>query len=848
MMRFLPIILIIGCKTGEPPVYPEPAPLVAGAPRVGAAQAAFEMPVGTPLSGYTARCSCASGWSRPDKRDSAYNYTFVESAGVHVTPGIAAIWVENGDDHLLTIKTDSIYSFDGLPLAISERLEELTGEELTGKVVHTTNHSHASWGAFSQAKAFYLGHDRYNEEIFQRFVTASVDVAMEAYENRQPAKIGIGWAKDWDPNDRVYRDRRGANNDLAVWDDREPGMGKDPHLAVVRYDTLDDEPIAMTVNFGIHGIVISDEGAMASAEAGGSIEAAVREAFDEEVVVMFTQGAGGDASPAGISDEDFAKYESLGVLAVDAIYDLWSQTPTSAEPIVLHTASRHIPQYIDQIQVTRNGTVDWYYTDYDEDANPDDIIYTESGELASPIDEFNTKYGAAFCGTGNFDFPVGGLASEVYPYNYCLEVELVSQLITAFFDIEPGEMPLPLPETLKAGTTASRLGPISTLTPEGETVEQDLFIGFFPGESTAMYVEQWRRRVRDELGFENSLHISYSQDHEGYLLIPEDWLLGEYESDITIWGPLQGEHIMEGVLQMGAEVLSSDKHEDPDPWKQYTPTTYWEEALPTIAPDPTPDAGTKLMESPEWDLEDSSRPERIWLPWDFQLALNEPTELPRVQGSRQLLWIGGDPAVDFPNVTLQRLEGEDWVTVTTVSGREVSEEIADILIAHTPDPLYPADAEQTHYWWATWQAVGPHHMRAKLPLGTYRLHVSGQRYSGGATTWPWPSEPYEVAGEPFELLPAALTLLQDTGGLLVSIEGPADGFRLVHIDGHSRGHNPIEGPALLSVYSASGLMDEITIDPTSTADGKSRIAYEITEDAVSVTVTDAYGNTGSLSL
>jgi len=848
MKRIIPLILLFACKSGEPPEYPEPAPLVAGAPMVGAAQAAFEMPVGTPLGGYTARCSCASGWGRPDKRDSAYNYTFVESAGVHVTPGIAAIWLENGDDHLLTIKTDSIYSFDELPTAISERLEELTGEELTGKVVHTTNHSHASWGAFSKAKAFYLGHDRYNEEIFQRFVEAGVNVAMEAYENRQPAKIGIGWATDWDPNNRVYRDRRGVNNDLVVWDDREPGMGKDPHLAVVRYDTLDDKPIAITVNFGIHGILLGDEAAMVSAEAGGSVEGALREAFDEEVVVMFTQGAGGDASPSGNDDADFAQYESIGVLAVDAIYDLWSRTPTSDEPIYLHTASRHIPQYINQIRVTRNGTVDWYYADYEADAYADDLIYDENGDLISPIDEFNTRYGAAFCGTGNFDFPVGGLNSDIFPYNYCLEVELVSQLITAFFDIEPGDMPLPLPETLKAGTTASRIWPMATLTPEGETLNQDLFVGFFPGESTAMYVEQWRRRVHDELGFPNSLHISYSQDHEGYLLIPEDWILGEYEADITVWGPLQGEHIMEGVLQLGSEVLSSDKHEDPDPWKQYTPTTYWDEALPTIAPDLSSAAGTQLFAAPEWDLEDSSRPERIWLPMDFVLDLSEPEQLPRVQGTRQLLWVGGDPGVDFPNVTLQRLNGTDWETVTTVSGRPVSEELPDILLSHTPDPLYPAEAEQTHYWWATWQAVGPHHTRANLPLGTYRLHVSGNRYSGGATTWPWPTEPYEFAGEPFELTPGQVTLEADTNGLWASLVGPTDGFRMIHIDGTSRSHNPIVGPITLSAHSASSLIEQISLDVGSTTNGQSWIEYEIPADAVSITLSDADGNTGSLSL
>ena len=315
-------------------------------------------------------------------------------------------------------------------------------------------------------------------------------------------------------------------------------------------------------------------------------------------------------------------------------------------------------------------------------------------------------------------------------------------------------MVLPLPETLKAGTAASRIWPLPTLTPDGEVVNQDLFVGYFPGETTAMYAEQWRRRVNDELGIPNSLMVGYSQDHEGYLLIPEDWLVGGYESDITIWGPLQGEHIMEGVLQMGQEVLLSDYHEDPDPWKDYTPTYYWDEELPTIEPDLSPQAGTEIIAEPEaWSQGDSSRPEKLWLPPEFALNLGIPDQLPRVQGNLQFAWIGGDPAVDFPNVKLQRLEGETWTNVTTRSGRVVTEALPDILLGYTPDPLYPAESEQTHYWWATWQAVGPHHQRANLPLGTYRLHIDGQKYTGVHKLGHGPRRPTKSPAPPLSWCP-----------------------------------------------------------------------------------------------
>ena len=51
-----------------------------------------------------------------------------------------------------------------------------------------------------------------------------------------------------------------------------------------------------------------------------------------------------------------------------------------------------------------------------------------------PIDEFNAPYGAAFCGDGSFEIPVGDIGSTVPPYSSCMDVELITGLLYAFFD------------------------------------------------------------------------------------------------------------------------------------------------------------------------------------------------------------------------------------------------------------------------------------------------------------------------------------------------------------------------------------------------------------------------------
>ena len=240
------------------------------------------------------------------------------------------------------------------------------------------------------------------------------------------------------------------------------------------------------------------------------------------------QTGAGDCSPRGDSggERSYSRLEVLGERALEPILALWEQTPTASAPIRLETASRHIWQHHDQIQVTRNGTVDWYYpptgSDPEEDddwVEPDNIIWNEDGTLASPFDEFNAPVGAAFCGDDSAFLPIGTIEDvTVYPYTSCTTVDVMMPVVSAFIDVPLEELPTPVTESYKAGTTASRLGPIPMRLADGTTVEEDLLAGFFPAEVTSMYAQQWRRRSEAEHGYTMALPIGYAQDHEGYFL------------------------------------------------------------------------------------------------------------------------------------------------------------------------------------------------------------------------------------------------------------------------------------------------------------------------------------------
>ncbi|MEC8422405.1 MAG: hypothetical protein VX000_01440, partial [Myxococcota bacterium] len=518
---------------------------------------------------------------------------------------------------------------------------------------------------------------------------------------------------------------------------------------------------------------------------------------------------------------------------------LYDATPTSAAPIRLETVTRSIDTRRDGIRVHRDyGVLEYAAYDPSPDFSPDEVLYDEAGRIVSPIDEFNTEMGGAFCGEDTPLIPGVSIGSESYPYNSCVEVDVIGDVIAGFFGLE--DMPKPLPESLRAKTSATRIGPLPIRNAAGEEVSDEVLLAFFPGETTATYTEQFRRRARAELGYDYAIPFGFAMDHEGYLLIPEDWLKGGYESNINLWGPLQGEHIMEGLLRAVDDVLATDTIEPHDPLGLYMDTQYPDEPLPEHAPDITPEAGSPVTSFPDYLL----------VPLDgLPLELAPAPVVRRVNDIVQFVWEGGDPGVDLPEVYLEvRTADGSWREVTTASGRPVHSPMHDFILSTTPDPLYPFEVAQRHSWWLAWQPVSHTVDRAGLPLGVYRFHIYGDSYDGGATTWPWPASPYELTSPEFEVVPADIALAWDGETLTGSLEAPTSGFRLIDMEGSSRGANPVRGAMITAIYEDA--QAPLTASEEWVEGGVTtwRVDTAALSGAVAISVRDEYGNAGLLEL
>jgi hypothetical protein len=756
----------------------------------GAAGGTLDLPVGVPLGGYTDRDRALGSSPGPDPRSSDYRTDFVPSAGWQTRIPADVLWLENGIETAILVRMDLIYSFDGLTEAIGAELSQRVGRDLGDSVFTMASHSHASYGPFTKAFVLFFGGDFFNQEIFDRLVQQLADLATTAWESRQEAAIGLGIDPAFDPIgvDQVFHDRRGENDALPAPDGSPTGPGwKDAQATMLRVDGVDGSPIAALFSFGIHGTVLGGSNNLISSDAPGHISNLLQQRHGGPRWI-FAQGAGGDVSPGG-DFSGLARLESVAEKAAAGLLALYDSIEVSASPLALEPVHRYVRQGRD-IRVTRNGTVDLHYMPWDpawadDPYEPDMLIWADDGSILSPLDEFWTEHGALLCGEPDIDISLFGLGVDLPPYKSCLDVNKTFSLFRiAFrrFVEDRDDYPLPLPEsrTSLLGAIGLRAVPVTVLG-EGTAIEE-VVLAFAPGEVTTLWAQGLRYRAATEKGVPRTVVIGYSLDHEGYLLTTDDWLQAGYEPAITWWGPLQGEYLLERLLDV-VEIAATDLDEDPY-WPDFPTSTWYPDwKRPPVVPDATPGAGVPFAELPNYlYTRDGVAPEQV----------QPAQQIPRIGGIARFTLEGSDPAMGLLRVTIQQEQvAGTWQALSTPSGEAVSDALPDILVTYTPNPLLGTDEDpdpvRRHYYHVEWQALNTWaglDQVAALPLGRYRFHVTGKSRDPADLDYPYDGLPWEQASEPFDVVPAALDLIALVDGATLTLEASyaaaARGYRLLH--------------------------------------------------------------------
>ena len=790
---------------------------VSAAPlRAGAAERILDIPVGTALGGYTARAGFLGSAGVVDTRKVAISGAFNPSIGVTAAPRVKAIALGTGEDTVVIVKMDAIFVYEGMLYDLEQRL----GPEYAGKVIIAASHSHSAWAQFTGHGPLKLGAGQLRQLVYDRFLATFEGAARDAIAAMRPAKIGFFFDGAFDPTDQINRDRRGENNDLPN------GNVKDNQFHLIRIDGTDGAPIAAIPIFGEHGTLNSEDNPLASNDSTGALERVFQEQFDQKVVVLHLQSAGGDNSPVGHGGLDcnnkpgnpgdpcfsWASEEGHGRAAAATMLAAWMAAGDAMrDSIELEMLTRSVETGPDPDTFTiRDGKLK--YAKFDTTRSVDGKIY-DGNQIASPIDEFNAPVGAGLCEKETAMFPAAEIEGTqgLLPYGSCLRLDVAGDILGQIFQIDFGaDATHPVCETTRTTISALRLG--------------DYVIGTMPGELTVLLANYLREH--SPVAPDKTILLGYAQGHVGYMLTPEDWLEGGYEPSVTFWGPLEAEHIAEQLVKL-MPLAMTPMREDA------TSASATRLAVATMTDDfpidnPAPMAGTVP----------SSVPASVWSRVGPPAQSQPSPTIPRVSGVAQFVWIGDDPSTQTPHVTLEyEVSTNNFVPVTRRSGRVVEDQ--EIVLAYTPNPLQRS-GPQTHYWVAEWQAVpwvgatGLDSLddRGGVPLGRYRFHVEGKG-------WMLDSDPFQVVTG--VVAPSAVR----SGGTIHTTARwfAAKGWRLMDMSLMSNQPVPVRNQRVTIELLNSTNTPIASASVMTDANGIADMADNAL--AASVRVTDRFGNVGT---
>ncbi|MDE0882858.1 MAG: hypothetical protein OSB21_09700 [Myxococcota bacterium] len=859
-LYLLPLVMAVACED-EPsePVY-TPIPLLAGAPLAGVSSGFLRLPAGVPLGGYTSRDAAFGGTrTRPrDLRKSPWTHKFHPSAGQLTGTPLQALWLSNADRHMVLLRIDLIGAFDGIVFEIEKRLSAVTGLALKGQVAMVTSHSHSSPAAHHQSLQFALGFDRYDPRIFERIVAQAVEQALAAHSALAPAKIGYGLMPQADPRDgqQLWRDRRGENDELLDMDGQATGPGfKDPSAGILKVESMTGELLGVLLNIGLHGTAFGDDNVWSHWDAPGAVAYGLSAALGG-VPVFLLQGAGGDTSPAGRGETAMAVVDDLARRAAARLAPLVAATQVSADPLIMEMSSLSLAQSHQSFTVRRRGSSNFRYApvslnEYGEPIEiPDNRVYDAQGAVIELIDEFPALLGAGLCGEG-VGVPFGALGMgfstvTVPPYETCAVLDRLMPVIASRYEVDLATTmggSAAQPRNIEPAMAHSLVGfgffgGISmTIFQEGdaETQKGRLALMFLPGETTTLYTLRAKRYLKD-LGYDGAMLIGYAMDHEGYLLTIEDWLIGGYEPSINVWGPLQGEYLLEGAMQLAERGLSEHRIrvddigvEAPD----YGAPDLGFEPISDVD-EPTPNAGTVPVTLPEAG---------VLLPLNLDSSALDATASTVLLRALTDVYAGsfegGDVAIDSPLVHLERSLDGAWQPVVGGDGLPVNSDGPGVLLGYSPSPPRSLEAVRQHLWTVVWQPVGEGTEPgawAAMTHGSYRFVAQGRarRSAEGEL------ESYKLELPSFEIIPAEIQFVDG----VVSYQASALSYRLRAVLVSPNAPAPLpEGMILGLVCRIAG---EVTFESDVSVGPSGNLELVPPGDGSSCSLRDAYGNAGSL--
>lgn len=389
------------------------------------------------------------------------------------------------------VRIDAIGATAELHDLITGSLADLGYQRST--VLLAATHTHSGVGAFMRAPlACLVGMDNYRPEVEARIAAACAGAIRLAHERARPAAIGVGRAHDTgeDGRPQLARNRRDASDDDAV--DREVLL-----LRVDDAETL--QPMAVVINYAVHGTVLGQKNLQFSGDVADGIEDRVGARLGG-VPVLFLNGAEGDIAPARPAGTGgFARIAALGELMADLVAPALARVRVSTEARVL-SASGDLE--LGDAHIVMALGREAFVEDYR------DAPTWLSSLLVAPLEAV---------------FAVVGMTNLHPRLSWSLRPGLVIDLDHL------------------VGRTRTRVAGLRFL-----IADDDVLLLGVPGEATHD-VGLALKQMGAARGASTVLVVGLANDHIGYIASREKYVAGGYEARLTLFGPDTADHVQRAL-------------------------------------------------------------------------------------------------------------------------------------------------------------------------------------------------------------------------------------------------------------------------------------------------------------
>jgi hypothetical protein len=439
-----------------------------------------ERPLGFPVGASTVGLSPKKGPLSP------WSDAFPGTDSVHTTVTARALVLRRQGKAIVLMRTDTIGMWQDIVRDVAESLRVAGRGDLADGLIVGGTHTHSSGGRLFDHLIGEIAIGGFLPAFYQRMRDALVGAVLDADAASIPATVGHKTILV----SEMHNDRRCEN-----------GPVQDDTMGLIKVDGLDGTPVALVVNYSMHGTTVGSDDFVLSSDAPGAVEDGIESRLDAPRTVIYMQSWAGDMQPNG--PDSYATVTG---------YDLRSSY-RELDQIGAAAAANVIP-VLDSIVMNPQPEIDVL-----------SVAIPLRNELINPDGAFDKfPFGGIFCISAKENC---GEGAKTYTS---------SDILCAGFPEED--------TVLWTLLTAARIGDLGFIT--------------LPGEPLTSVGTELRAKAQAASGLSEMYVLGYTQGYLGYLLHPDDYYQGGYEANGSLMGPGFGDYL----IKRGAEIAGHLTHKD----------------------------------------------------------------------------------------------------------------------------------------------------------------------------------------------------------------------------------------------------------------------------------------------